>query len=107
MLWLQSMPVSKDCKHIQAMSLVTDGRICTRAGKNLRFFKKDFRSLGFLGFLGFNVCTGARGTLDTRIRSRRMPTRRLTHALRYKIIATPMNSNEFTEFDMKKVKILT
>ena len=60
----------------------------TRAGKNLRFFKTDFR------FLGFNVCTGARGTLDTRIRSRRMPTRRLTHALRYKKINNS-NSNEF------------
>jgi len=35
-----------------------------------------------------------------------MPTRRLIHALRYKIIATPINSNEFTEFDMKKGKIL-
>ena len=34
-----------------------------RAGKNLRIFKKDFR---FLGFLGFNLLTGARGTLDTR-----------------------------------------
>jgi len=33
----------------------------------------------FLGFLGFNVGirTIARGTLDTRIRSRRWPTRRL------------------------------
>src|SRR6218665_1511351 len=89
-------------------ALIVNKRLgLARAGKNLRFFKKDFRFLGFLGFLGFNVCTGARGTLDTRIRSRRMPTRRLTHALRYKIIATPMNSNEFTEFDMKKVKILT
>ena len=25
----------------------------TRAGKNLRFFKKVFTFLGFLGFLGF------------------------------------------------------
>ena len=41
----------------------------TRAGKNLRFFK--FR---FLGFLGFNVRTVARGTLDTRIQPRRRPT---------------------------------
>jgi len=71
-------------------------------GKNLRFFKKDLRFVRFLGFLGFNVCTGARGTLDTRILSRGMPTRRLTHALHYKIIATPMNSNKFTKFDMKK-----
>jgi len=45
--------------------------------------------------------------VHTRIRSRRMPTRRLNHALRYKIIAIPMNSNEFTEFDMKRVKNLT
>jgi len=37
----------------------------TRAGKNLRFFRKKFR---FLGFLGFNVRTVARGTLDTGIR---------------------------------------
>ena len=25
----------------------------------------------------------------------------------YKIIATPINSNKFTDFDLKKVKILT
>jgi len=36
-----------------------------------------------------------------------MPTRKLTHTLRYKIARpTPVNSNEFTEFNMKKVKIL-
>jgi len=47
--------------------------ICTmdRAGKNLRLFKNVFR---FLGFLGFNVRTVSRGTLDTEIRSRRRPT---------------------------------
>ena len=69
--------------------------LATPPGKNLRFKTK---------FLGFNVRTGTGGTLDTRIRSRRMPIRRLTHALFYKIIATPMNSNKFTEFDMKKEK---
>ena len=60
----------------------------TRAGKNLRFVKKDFRFLvflRFLRFLGFNVGTVARGTLDTRIQSRRkaigLATRRITHAL--------------------------
>ena len=41
-----------------------------RAGKNLRFIKKRFR---FLGFLGFNVRTVARDILDTGIRSRRSP----------------------------------
>ena len=41
-----------------------------RAGRNLRFFKQRFR---FLGFLGFNVSTVARGTLDKGIRSRRRP----------------------------------
>ena len=53
--------------------------IYSRAGKNLRFFKKVFR---FFRFLGFNVRTVAGGTIDTRIRSRRkLYTRRLTHAL--------------------------
>ena len=51
-----------------------------RAGKNLRFLKISFISLGFLRFivffrfLGFNVRTRrtvARGTLYTGIRSRR------------------------------------
>ena len=48
------------------------GYICSlvRAGKNLRFFKKRFN---FLGFLGFNVRTVALGTLETGIRSRRRP----------------------------------
>jgi len=49
------------------------------------YLKKVFRLLGcFLGFLkdfkfslGFNVRTIVRGILDTRIRSRRRPTRRL------------------------------
>jgi len=31
-------------------------------------------------------------------------TRRLTYVERYKIIATPMNSNKFTEIDLKKYK---
>ena len=35
--------------------------------KNLRFFKKRLRFFRFLGFLGFNVRTVARGTLDTGI----------------------------------------
>jgi len=35
----------------------------------------------FLGCLGFDVRTVALGTLDTRIRSRSRPTRRLTHVL--------------------------
>ena len=39
-----------------------------RAGKNLRFFYKKIRFLGFLGFSGFNVRTVVRGTLDTGIR---------------------------------------
>ena len=39
-----------------------------RAGKNLCFFITRFR---FLGFLGFNVRTVVRSTLDTGIRSRR------------------------------------
>ena len=39
-------------------------RVKIRAGKNVRFLKK------VLGFLGFNVCTVARGTLDTGIRLR-------------------------------------
>src|SRR6218665_1366398 len=58
-----------------------------RAGKNLSFFN----ILRFLGFLGFNVCTGARGTLDKRIRSRGMPrpTRRLTDSC----TASQNNSN--------------
>jgi len=48
----------------------------TRAGKNLRFFRKKIRFLGFLvffrflGFLGLNVRKVARRTLDTGIRSR-------------------------------------
>ena len=44
-------------------------RVYIRAGKNLRFFKKRFRFSRFLGFLGFNVRTVARGTLDAGIRS--------------------------------------
>ena len=67
-----------------------------------------FRFFWFIRVLGFNVRTVARGTLDTRMRSRRRPARILIHALsyveRYKIIATIMNSNKFTEFDMKKSK---
>ena len=42
-------------------------QVFTRAGKNLRFFKKRFR------VLGFNVRTVARSALDTGIRSRRRP----------------------------------
>jgi len=55
--------------------------VSTRAGKNLRLFKKRFRFLvfkvffSFLGFLGFNVRTVARSTLGTGIRSRRRPIR--------------------------------
>src|SRR6218665_1076100 len=84
-----------------------------RAGKNLRFFKINFKFLGFLGLLGFNVHvyiglrTVARSTLDTEIRSRRRPVislheDELMHCSgeRYEI-TTPMNSNKFTEFDMK------
>jgi len=37
----------------------------TRAGKSLRFFRNKIRFLDFLDFLGFNVRTVARGTLDT------------------------------------------
>ena len=45
----------------------------SRAGrsKNLRFLKKVLGFQVFLGFLGFNVRTVARGVLDTEIRSRR------------------------------------
>ena len=54
----------------------------TRAGKNLRLLKKEFRFLGFLSFLrflrflgslSFNARTVARGTPDTGIRSRGRP----------------------------------
>jgi len=57
-----------------ALGLGTSVR--SRAGKNLRFFRKKLRFLGFLGFfrfLGFNVRKVARGTLDTGIKSRRRP----------------------------------
>jgi len=47
---------------------MTYHRVYTRAGKNLRLFRKKIR---FLGFLGFNVRTVTRGRLDTGIRSRR------------------------------------
>src|SRR6218665_1155200 len=57
-------------------SLVLLGSVGSRAAKNLRFLIKD------LGFLGSNVRTVARGTLDTGIRSRRRPTKiRITNAL--------------------------
>jgi len=53
-----------------------------------------------LRFLGFNV------TLETKILSRKRPTQRLTHALiyveRYEVTGTPIDSNKFTEFDIKK-----
>ena len=42
-------------------------------GGGWRFFKKGFRFLGFLIFLGFNVPTVALGTLETEIRPRRRP----------------------------------
>ena len=52
------------------------------------------------------ACTVARDTLDTRIRPRRRPIHedQLIHCYveRYKITATSMNLNKFTEFDMKK-----
>jgi len=51
------------------LSLYCTGSIQGRAGKTYGL-KKRFR---FLGFLGSNVRTVARGTLDTGIRSRRRP----------------------------------
>jgi len=41
-------------------SVIIHSLVETRAGKNLRFFKKGFRFLGFLVFLGFTVRTVAR-----------------------------------------------
>src|SRR6218665_574035 len=48
-------------------------RLYTRAGKNLWYFKENFRFLGFLCILGFNVRTVARGALGTGLPSRRRP----------------------------------
>ena len=71
------------------------------AGKNLRCL----RFFRFLGFLGFNVRIVARGTLDTEIRLKRRPIHeeKLMHCYVecYEIIATPTNSNKFTEFHIK------
>jgi len=56
----------------------------------------------FLRYLGFKL----RSALDSEIRPR--SALRLFHIHcydeRYEVIATPINSNKFTDFDLKKVK---
>ena len=75
--------------------------VSTRAGKNLRFFKKAFRFLGFLRvfrffrFLGFNVYTQSHAEHWTQEYDQlKGSTRRLTHALLGPMlnVINPMNS---------------
>jgi len=71
--------------------------------KNL-VFKKGFRFFSFLGFQRTHTRTVARGRLhDTKKRPKDYPIIPLCYDERYTIIATPINSNEFTDVDLQKV----